>query len=103
MDAVGAIPFSQLEYPEIVHSILKHKFCIFSHVEGLQNAPKYSLKSFLVKWSIMDAFGVKPFSLLEYPRNSALGPEKQVSYLFTHGRLTKCSKTFPNIIFCLME
>jgi hypothetical protein len=32
MDAVGAIPFSHLEYPEIVHSVLKHKFCIFSHV-----------------------------------------------------------------------
>jgi hypothetical protein len=40
IDAVGEKPFSQLEYPEIVHSVLKHKFFIFSHVEGLQSAPK---------------------------------------------------------------
>jgi hypothetical protein len=51
----------------------------------------------------MDAFGAKPFSLLEYPRNSAFGPETQVKHLFTHGRLMKGSKTFPNIIFHQME
>jgi hypothetical protein len=103
MDAVGVIPFSQLEYPEIVHSVLKHKFCIFSHVEGLQNAPKYSLKSFSVQWSRMAAFGAKPFSQLEYPRNSAFGPETQALHPFTRGRFTKCSKPFVNIIFRLME
>jgi hypothetical protein len=48
MDAVGAKPFSQLEYPEIVHSVRKHNFFIFSHVESLQNAPKYSVNHF---WS----------------------------------------------------
>jgi hypothetical protein len=41
-DAVCTKPFSQLEYPKIVHSVLKHKFCIFSHVEGLRNTAKYS-------------------------------------------------------------
>jgi hypothetical protein len=103
MDAEGAKPFSQLGYPEIVHSVLKHKFCIFSHVEGLRNAPKYSLKSFSIERSRMIAFGAKPFSQLEYPRNSAFGPETQVLHHFTRGRLTKYSKTFPNIFFGLME
>jgi hypothetical protein len=28
--------------PKIVQSVLKRKFCISSHVEGLQNAAKYS-------------------------------------------------------------
>jgi hypothetical protein len=31
---------SQLRYLEIVHLGPKHKFCIFLHSEGLQNAPK---------------------------------------------------------------
>jgi hypothetical protein len=44
-------------------------------MEGLQNAPKYSLKSFSAQWIIMAAFGAKPFSQLEYPRNSAFGLE----------------------------
>jgi hypothetical protein len=31
----------------------------------------------------MDAFRAKPFSLLEYPRNSAFGPETHVLH-FSH-------------------
>jgi hypothetical protein len=46
---------SQLWYPETLHSVPKHKFCIFSPVEGLRNAPKHSETSFWVQWSRMDA------------------------------------------------
>jgi hypothetical protein len=42
----------------------KHKFCIFLHVQELLNAPKHNRTSFWVKWSRIDAFGVKPFSQL---------------------------------------
>jgi hypothetical protein len=42
MDAFSVKPFSQLRYPEILHSGPKHKFCIFSHAEGLQSAPNHS-------------------------------------------------------------
>jgi hypothetical protein len=37
---------SQLRYLEIVHLGPKHKFRIFLHCEGLQNAPKMSQSSF---------------------------------------------------------
>jgi hypothetical protein len=53
MNAVGTKSFSQLQYPKIVHSVLKHMFCIFSHVEGyeiLQNTPKNHFGSNGVEW-----------------------------------------------------
>jgi hypothetical protein len=67
MDAFGAKPFSQLRYPEILHSGPKHIFTSFLQYEGFRTAQKQSKPSFFVQWSRMDAFGPKPFSLLRYP------------------------------------
>jgi hypothetical protein len=38
MDALVTKPYSQLRYPQIVHSGLKHKFYISLHSEGIGNA-----------------------------------------------------------------
>jgi hypothetical protein len=50
-----------------VHSGPKHKFCIFLHSEGIENAEKHSQSSFWVQCSRMDALVTKSFSQLRYP------------------------------------
>jgi hypothetical protein len=67
---------SQLRYPETVHSVPKHKFCMFLPVEGLRNAPKHSQASFWVKWSRMDA------SQLRHPETVCLGPKHKFCIFF---------------------
>jgi hypothetical protein len=54
---------SQLRYPETVHSVPKHKFCIFLLVEGWWKTPKHYQTSFWVQW--------RCFTTL-VPRNSTL-------------------------------
>jgi hypothetical protein len=68
---------SQLRYPEILHSVPTHKFCIVLTVEGLRNATNYSQTSFWVKWSRMDA------SQLRYPETMYSGSEHKFCILVT--------------------
>ena len=78
-----AKPFLQLRYPELVHSGPKHKFCIFSHAEGLRNAPEHSQTSFWVQWTRMGLFVAKPFSQLRYPEILHSG-RKHKFCIFSH-------------------
>jgi hypothetical protein len=54
---------SQLRYPETVHLVPKHKFCIFWPVEGQWNTPKQYQTSLWVQWRCLTTW---------IPRNSAL-------------------------------
>jgi hypothetical protein len=60
---------SQLRYLEIVHSGLKHKYCIFLSTEGLRNASKHSKTAFWVQCGRIDA------SKLQYPEIVHSGPK----------------------------
>jgi hypothetical protein len=59
----------------------KHKFCIFLHSEGIENAKKHSQSTFWVQWSRMDALVTKPFSQLRYPEIVHSVP-KHMYYIF---------------------
>jgi hypothetical protein len=57
---------SQVRYLEIVHLGPKHKFRIFLHSEGLQNAPKMSQSSF---WVLCICFVLKVPEMLQNTLN----------------------------------
>jgi hypothetical protein len=83
MDALVTKPCSQLQYPEIVHSGPKHKFCIFLHSVGFQNASKTLPNNIL---GLMDMKGCVGYETIF---------ATQVLHLFTFRRFPKCSENTP--------
>jgi hypothetical protein len=85
MDALVTKPcFSQLGYPEIVHSSAKHKFCIFLHSVDFQNAPKTLQNIILGPMQMNGCFGYETMFGTSVPRNSAFRPETHVfAYFYT--------------------
>ena len=60
--------FSEVRYPEIMHSTLKNKFCMIFHVEGLCTATKHFQTSVWVQQVRLEAFVAKCFPEVQYPR-----------------------------------
>jgi hypothetical protein len=95
MGALVMKPCSQLRYPEIVHSGLKHKFCIFLHFVVFQNAPKTILNNILDPMQMNGCFGYETMFATSVPWNSAFSPKTQVLHLFTFSRFPKFSENTP--------
>jgi hypothetical protein len=70
MDALVTKQCSQLWYPEIVHSGLKHKFCIFLHSVGFQNASKTLANNILGLIDLKGCFGYETIFATSAPRKS---------------------------------
>jgi hypothetical protein len=86
---------SQLRYPEIVHSVPKHKFCIFLHSVGFQNSPKTLPKNILCPLDLKGCFGYETILATSVPRKSEFTLETQVLRYFTSRWFMKCTKTTP--------
>jgi hypothetical protein len=78
MDASVTKPRSQLPYPEIVHSGPKHKFFIFLHSVGFQNASITLLNNILSPMQMNGCFGYETIFATSTPRNNAVTPETQI-------------------------
>ena len=89
--------FTEVRYPETVHSVTNHPFCKFFHSNGsemLQNTPKHRLRSIGDNWVCSCEYILWKFGT----------PKQCIRHRYTRfvtffmQIITKCYKTLPNIV-----